>query len=288
MKKGIGAALAILVCGALITALVPMLTSSHGDAVPTGKTMFQPTTTALKERPAWIKENPSANDAYLQAEQIMTDPNYSRKDKQDRMRVLQRNVGEELFTTVVRYVPVYDEESGTYVSFDAYMRQMAQDYPCNDADAPINYDPVGATMRIFFDPSTETIAAMTGIGLSPEEVEAARAKYEENQRQREAATAQREAELTSAWEQLTREATDAAQEAQQQLNQAQQQAEQAARGAQEQLDQAQRQAEQAAQAAQEQLDELQRQAEQAAREAQEQLDQAVNGIEEGLRDLFGW
>jgi hypothetical protein len=274
MKKAIGAALVILVCGALITVLVPMLTSSHGDAVPTQKTMSQPTTTALKEPPAWIKEDPSANDAYQKAEQIMTDPNCSREDKQDRMRVLQRNVGEELFTTVVRYVPVYDEESGTYMSFDAYMRQMAQDYPCSDADAPINYDPVGATMRIFFDTSDETIAAMTGVGLSPEEVQAARAKYEDNQRQREAATSQREAELKSAWEQLTREATDAAQEAQEQVE----------RG----VEEAQRQAEQAAQAAQEQLDQLQRQAEQAAREAQEQLDQAVNGIEEGLRDLFGW
>jgi hypothetical protein len=179
MKKAIGAALAILVCGALITVLVPKLTSSHGDAVPTHQTVSQPTTTAPKEPPAWIKEDPSANDAYQKAEQIMTNPNYCREDKQDRMRVLQRNVGEELFTTVVRYVPVYDEQSGTYISFDAYMRQMAKDYPCNDADAPINYDPVGATMRIFFDPSTETIAAMTGIGLSPDEGEAARAEYEQ-------------------------------------------------------------------------------------------------------------
>jgi hypothetical protein len=251
MKKAIGVTLAILVCCALAFVFVPMFTSSHGDAVPPDKTLSQSTTTALEDPPAWIKENPPANDAYMQAKQIMTNPNYSREDKQDRMQVLQRTVGEELLTTVVRYVPVYDEKSGTYISFDVYMRQMAKDYPCNDADAPISYDPVGATMRIFFDPSTETIAAMTGLGLSPEEVKTARAEYEEDQTQREAATVAIEAELKSAWDQLSKEATDAAQGARTQLDQAQQQAEQA------------------------------------AQQARQQLDQAVNGIEEGLRNLFG-
>jgi hypothetical protein len=266
VKKRIGATAAILACCILATVLVLTLTDPAGDTLSTRRTTIQATTMAHGEPPKWIKESASADYAYGQAQQIMADPNCSREGKEDRMRVLQSNVGEELLATVVRYVRVYDEGSGTYISFDGYMREMAKDYPCESTDAPISYDPVGATMRIFFDPSTETIAAMTGLGLSPEEVQTARATYEENQRQREEATAAVAAELKNAWEQMSSTATDAAQQAQEQLSQAQQQAEQAAREAQEQLDQ------------------VWQQTEDVAREAQDQLEEAWDG----LRDLFGW
>ena len=60
------------------------------------------------------------------------------------------------------------------------MRDLASSYG-SGGDSPIDRDPVGATMRIFFDPSTETIQAMTGIGLSDSEQRDVSRQYEYGQ-----------------------------------------------------------------------------------------------------------
>jgi hypothetical protein len=124
-----------------------------------------------------------AYEAYEEARAVMSNPSYDFEEKQERMRILQRNYGEEIVTTIARYVPVYDEEENAIVTFDTYMRRIAEEFSSPDPDAPINFDPVGAASRIFFDPSPETIAAMTGLGMPPEQVEEARREYEMEQQQ---------------------------------------------------------------------------------------------------------
>ena len=101
---------------------------------------------------------------YDDAAAVLGSRSLSRQQKQDRVRVIQQNYGQGVLTAVIRHVPVYDEASGQMVTFDTYMRNMAGEYSYNSG-APMDLDPVGAALRIFFDPSTETVQSMTGIGM---------------------------------------------------------------------------------------------------------------------------
>ena len=80
----------------------------------------------------------------------------SDREKREEIRILQRNASEELFTTAMRFVPVFAD--GRLQTFDAYMREQAG----GRDDADIRKDPVGAGMSILFDPSTENIAEKVG------------------------------------------------------------------------------------------------------------------------------
>jgi hypothetical protein len=101
--------------------------------------------------------------AYQEASQIMADTRLSESEKRDRMRVLQRNYGEETVAWVMRFVPVYDADDKRFYSFDTYMRDFSSDYGSPSSGAPIEKDPVGAGLKIFFDPSTDTITDMLGL-----------------------------------------------------------------------------------------------------------------------------
>jgi hypothetical protein len=113
--------------------------------------------------PGEIVENPTAYEAYQEASAIMSDPSLSREERTERVRVLQRNYGEETVAWVMRFVPAYDPNTGSIVSFDSYMRSFASEFGDSSVDAPIEQDPVGASLRIFFDPSEETINEMLGL-----------------------------------------------------------------------------------------------------------------------------
>jgi hypothetical protein len=82
--------------------------------------------------------------------------------KQDALKVLQNTQGQELFTNVMRFVPVYDEKKQNFMTFDTYARSFIGSEQRSD-NAPIDIDPVGAGMRIFFDPSPDTINTMLGL-----------------------------------------------------------------------------------------------------------------------------
>ena len=113
---------------------------------------------------------------YDDAAAVLGSRSLSRQQKQDRVRVIQQNYGQGVLTAVIRHVPVYDEASGQMVTFDTYMRNMAGEYSYNSG-APVDLDPVGAALRIFFDPSTETVQSMTGIGMLEAEVAQASQQY---------------------------------------------------------------------------------------------------------------
>lgn len=78
------------------------------------------------------------------------------------MRVLQNNLGEEVIATIMRYVPVYDDEIRKWTTFDSFINNVTQGYE-SQPGSPIETDPIGAGLRIFFDPSISTIETMTGI-----------------------------------------------------------------------------------------------------------------------------
>ena len=114
--------------------------------------------------PEFINRDPELRETYERAREIYTDPNETEESRGKKIRVLQRNVGAEAVTLVLRYVPVVDLEDGTVRTFDSHMREMAETYD-SERGSPIDRDPVGATMKILFDPSPETIRSMTGIGV---------------------------------------------------------------------------------------------------------------------------
>lgn len=113
--------------------------------------------------PDYLKKDRKAYEAYQKASSILQDARLSDLEKRKQIKVLQRSVGEELFTTIIRYVPVYDSDSGQFYSFDSYMRQFASEQGHSTSSAPIETDPVGAGLSIFFNPSVENIQKMLGL-----------------------------------------------------------------------------------------------------------------------------
>ena len=115
--------------------------------------------------PAFISDDPKLMETYQRARTIYTDPSETEESRQRKIRVLQRNVGAEAVTLVLRYVPVLDLKNGSVQTFDSHMREMAKEYD-SERGSPLDRDPVGATMKILFDPSPENIREMTGIGAA--------------------------------------------------------------------------------------------------------------------------
>lgn len=110
-----------------------------------------------------VSQNPANYAAYQEADSIMSNNTLSDAQKRERLRVLQNSYGEEVVTTIMRYVPVYDSERGKLVSFDSYMRGMASNFGYSSSNSPIEQDPVGASISIFFDPSVENITQQLGL-----------------------------------------------------------------------------------------------------------------------------
>ena len=161
--------------------------------------------------PAFISRDPELRAAYNQARGMFTDVNETEESRRQKARVMQQNLGEEKMTLLLRYMPIVDLQSGKVESFDGYMRDMASSYD-SGSGSPMDLDPVGAAMTMFFDPSADTVAAMTGIGLSGREREEVFEKYEREQVDLRD-TANRIVSDTSSqfnWEEVHRAAGDAA------------------------------------------------------------------------------
>ena len=130
--------------------------------------------------PAFVSRDPELNAAYKRARKIYTDDNETEASRQEKIRVLQEEIGHEKMSLVLRYVPIVDLEKGTVRTFDDYIRDVASSYD-SGAGSPLERDPVGAGIRLLFDPSPDTVAAMTGIGLSGKERHATSERYEQEQ-----------------------------------------------------------------------------------------------------------
>ena len=158
--------------------------------------------------PAFISNDPELKDTYQRARAIYNDPTETEESRERKIRALQRNSGEEAVTLVLRYVPVIDLEYGTFQTFDSHMREMADSYD-PESGSPMDRDPVGAAMKILFDPSPENITEMMGIGTSNSSGSSSREEdddwYEEQERrrreeQRRYEQEQARQELEESWE----------------------------------------------------------------------------------------
>jgi len=93
-------------------------------------------------------------------ESVQNNSSYSEYEKKEKIKIIQRNVGEELFASAMRLVPVINPEKKEIKSFDKYARDMVKDSP---GSSPFEEDPVGATLKIFFDPSSKNIEEMLNL-----------------------------------------------------------------------------------------------------------------------------
>ena len=173
-----------------------------------GSTLAQATGDESDQPPAFISDDPELRETYQRARAIYTDPYETEESRQRKIRVLQRSRGEEAVTLVLRYVPVIDLEDGTVQTFDSHMREMADTYD-SQRGAPMDQDPVGAAMKILFDPSPENIIEMTGMGGSSSSFSSSQQDdndwYEEQERrrreeQRRYEQEQARQELDESWE----------------------------------------------------------------------------------------
>ena len=130
--------------------------------------------------PAFVSRDPELRETYERARTILTNGNETNDSRREKMRILQQEVGHEKITLLMRYLPIVDLENGTVETFDNYVRNVASSYDAGTG-SPLEQDPVGAGMRLFFDPSPDTIAAMTGIGLSEYERSENSQQYEQEQ-----------------------------------------------------------------------------------------------------------
>ena len=113
--------------------------------------------------PDEVVGNPQAYAVYEEATSIMRNPSLSYEERSDRVRILQDTYGAELLSLVIRYVPSYDPHTDSIVSFDSYMRGLASDFGPSMVGSPIEQDPIGASISLFFDTSPENITQQLGL-----------------------------------------------------------------------------------------------------------------------------
>ena len=104
--------------------------------------------------------NKSKYEIAKEIESIQKNPIYTQSGKKEKIRIIQKNVGEELFASIMRLVPVIDPEKKKIKPFDKYAKEMVKDSP---GSSPFKEDPVGATIKIFFDPSQKNIKEMLNL-----------------------------------------------------------------------------------------------------------------------------
>jgi hypothetical protein len=95
---------------------------------------------------------------------IVCDSTLSAEQKQSKLRVYQDSLGTEVLAAFIRSVPVYDTDKKEFSSFDSYVRNLAGASSIDVSSTPFERDPVGASIRIFMDPSESTISEMLGLG----------------------------------------------------------------------------------------------------------------------------
>jgi hypothetical protein len=102
------------------------------------------------------------NRAVNEVVSLALTPGLTSEQRQERVAQMQSSWGAELLATAVRFVPVYDDRSGSWQSFDSWSRQQVGG---SGSDAPFAQDPVGSTVRMLFDPSAQNISRQLGIDL---------------------------------------------------------------------------------------------------------------------------
>jgi len=140
-----------------------LLTDEYHKDGP-GNLSWSPKTYDIEEAeqvPVDVSGDPQKRQLYSQIFRILGDAELTVERKRRELLVLRDDFEEDLVAEVIRHVPMYDKDSDRLIAFEAYLLNFASQHSAVTG-APIETDPVGAAMRIFFDPSPETIGAMTG------------------------------------------------------------------------------------------------------------------------------
>lgn len=109
-----------------------------------------------------VTAKPDERSTVIEVFQISQDPTLTETQKVSRMRVRQEQLGVDLATTALRYLPIYDPSTHEVHTLDTVMRNMTKDLD-PQGDTPLSRDPLGATVRLLWNPSLENISAMTGL-----------------------------------------------------------------------------------------------------------------------------
>jgi len=95
----------------------------------------------------------------------------SRKEKERRLRVVQKNVGVQAFAAAVRLIPVYDRDAndgaGGVVTLDTSLRATGKSIDPT-GNGPMHEDPIGAMISMVVDPSLDNIGRNTGLPSPPQ------------------------------------------------------------------------------------------------------------------------
>lgn len=81
---------------------------------------------------------------------IAANKNMSYTEKKKKLEVYEQNLGEQVFTTIVRNVPVYNSDEKKFETFDSFARGFVKESGCNP-NSDFGKDPVGTTVKIFMD-----------------------------------------------------------------------------------------------------------------------------------------
>lgn len=110
----------------------------------------------------WLAPSNAVRDAMQTLADIALDPSYSEEEKADEFRITQRNFGEEIVAEAVRLLPIWNPEAGEFKTADTWTREFADEAGLGGS-SPLQIDPIGAGVRLFFDPSPGTIRDILGI-----------------------------------------------------------------------------------------------------------------------------
>lgn len=86
--------------------------------------------------------------------------------KRERLRVMQDSMGARAFAAAVRSLPVYDPEGQRLVTLHTMLRTMSREID-PDSHAPINDDPIGASVSIVMNPRMDNITKQVGLPWPP-------------------------------------------------------------------------------------------------------------------------
>lgn len=109
---------------------------------------------------ALLADTPLVNEIMSEVSRVALNQELSQEQRSAQLFVLQDRWDARLLAVAVRVMPVYDPGSGSWRSVDSVAREVAGGVQHESA---FTRDPVGATVSMFFDPSTTNIANLLAI-----------------------------------------------------------------------------------------------------------------------------
>ncbi len=107
-------------------------------------------------------DTPVVNEIMREVSRVALNQELSQEQRSAQLHVLQDRWDAQLLAVAVRVMPVYDPGSGSWRSVDSVAREMVGGV---GHESPFTRDPVGATVRMFFDPSPSNVANLLSVPM---------------------------------------------------------------------------------------------------------------------------